>query len=389
MTAVQVFHNVPVMPHAAIQEHVPQGGPIWPDFEAQHGARFCYRGRPVDRAPQWQKPLRRFRRPAVWGGYLSHEFGHLVAEHLTRLLPASLARPSDIFLFTLPLGASPESLPGHVWDLFDWLAVPRAAVRFVTRPSLAPELRVAPQGEMLGNIAPDAGYLDLLDTLPERHGLNTTQRVPMAYVSRADWAAKGRGAHLGESYLVSLLQRLGVRVIDPGQTSIRDQMQTYAQAEVLVFAEGSALHGRQLLGRINQDIHVLRRRPDTNLAKEQLAPRCRGLFYHDVTADLLTVTGTLKTRIPKQRALRHLAAGFYDVEALWASFDALGVPLRRHWEMDAYREAALNDALRWVVAQNAPARQAIPNLIRIIEQTTALDDILDTPVLPAARQALH
>lgn len=389
MTELAFFENVPVMPHAGIQAHVPQGGPIWPDFGAQHGARFCFRGRPVDLAPKWQKPERRFRRPAIWGGYLSHEFGHLVAEHITRVLPASLARPNDLFAFTLPQGQSPETLPDYLWQIFDWLAVPRASVRFVLRPSLAPELRVAPQGEMLGNLPPDPAYLDALDTLPERHGLALGQSVPLLYVSRAGWAAKGRGAHLGEAYLVGLLRQLGVPVIDPATLSIRAQMQAYAQAAVLVFAEGSALHGRQLLGRIDQEIHVLNRRPGGDLAHQPLAARCRRLVHHDVTAELLTVSGRVKTRIPKPREMRHLAASFYDIDALFAAFSGLGVALSRVWNMAAYRDAALSDALHWVLAHQAGAEQTLPNLIRIIEQTSALEDLPPTSVLPAARQALH
>ena len=384
------FNDVPVMPVTRIRDHIPLGGPVWPDFERQTAPRFCHGGRPVDAPPPLRKPVRVFHRPALWGGYLSHEFGHLVAEHITRLLPAVSQRGEDVVLFTLPAQATPETLPGWVNDVFDWLTMPPRRARFVTEPSLAPELRVCAQGEMMGGPAPDPAYLDLLDSLPGRHGLDLQHRVPLIYVSRAGLVATGRGGHLGEGYLAGLLAQLGVAVVDPGTLPIRAQMQAYAQAGALIFAEGSALHGRQLLGRLEQDIHILRRRSGFDVAKVVLEPRCRALRYHDVVAGHLTVSGTFKGpehRTPRE--FRHLYAAFYDLPALFAAFAYLGVPLARHWDHDAWRKAVLDDALRWLVAQAAPVAQALPNLIRLIEQISTPDELLDLAEPPPARSASH
>ena len=94
-------------------------------------------------------------------------------------------------------------------------------------------------------------------------------------VSRAGIAQRGGGGHAGESYLIGLLRSKGVTVLDPGQADLSVQMAAYAGAVRLIFAEGSALHGRQLLGRVAQDIDVLRRRPGKVMAQAQLQPRCR------------------------------------------------------------------------------------------------------------------
>lgn len=384
------FSDVPVMPVTRIREHIPLGGPLWPEFERQTAARFCHSGRPVDAPPPLRKPVRNFHRPALWGGYLSHEFGHLVAEHITRLLPAVSQRGEDVVLFTLPTGMAPEALAPWVHDLFEWLTMPPRRARFVTEPSLAPELRVCAQGEMMGGVAPDPAYLDLLDTLPGRHGLDLQPRLPLVYVSRAGLVAQGRGGHLGESYLAGLLAELGVTVVDPGRLPIRAQMQAYAQAEALIFAEGSALHGRQLLGRLDQDIHILRRRAGLDVSKAVLTPRCRSLQYHDVVAGHLTVSGTFKgPEHTTPREFRHLYAAFYDLDALFAAFADLGVPLARHWDAAAWRQAVLDDALHWLVAQAAPVAQAIPNLIRLIEQISTPDELLDLAEPPPARSASH
>jgi hypothetical protein len=387
MSALAAFDKVAVVPVTAVKSHIALGGPIWPDFYHQTAPRHCRNGRPVDRRPARTASLAPFRRPAIWGGYLDPAFGHLVAEQLTRLPLALADRPGDLVLFTLDPKRTPETLPGFVWELFDWLGVPRRALRFVTEPRLAPELRVAPQAEMLGGVAPAADYLDLLDHLPARNGLAPQPRLPLVYVGRAGLAAQGRGAHLGEAYLIALLERLGVTVIDPGRMPLRAQMHIYLQAEVLVFSEGSALHGRELLGRIAQDIHVLMRRPGSALARAQLTPRCRSLAYHDVVAQLLTVQAAPGGPAAPLRELGHLTASFYDIPALLRVFADLGLPLTRHWNMQGYRRAALDDALRWLLAQSSPLDQSIPNLIRILGQIASPEDLLDMTEPPAARPA--
>jgi len=44
------------------------------------------------------------------------------------------------------------------------------------------------------------------------------------------------------------------------------------------------MHGRQLLGRVDQKILIPRRRPHSVMAREKLAPRCRPLGYAPVIA---------------------------------------------------------------------------------------------------------
>ncbi|KGJ10668.1 hypothetical protein IT40_10535 [Paracoccus versutus] len=75
------------------------------------------------------------------------------------------------------------------------------------------------------------------------------------------------------------MSRAGVAILDPGKETLMRQMALYAGARLLIFAEGSAMHGRQLLGRVDQKILVLRRRPQSRMAWAQLEPKCRKLEY--------------------------------------------------------------------------------------------------------------
>lgn len=339
---MQVFDDIPVVPVVSRTiRHKAVGGPIWPDFERQVAARFCRNGIASDWPPERPAQMRAIAGPVVWGGFLYPQFGHFVSECITRL-PQSLAeRPDDLYLFTLPVGMTADTLPGHVWAVLDWFGLPRARVEMVTEPCLAGELRVAAQGEMLGKVPTDPGYLDLLDANAARNGL-AAGPAGTVFVTRAGFVASGKGGHAGEAYLAAQLSRLGVRVIDPGQMPLRAQLGVYAGAEVLVFSEGSALHGRCLLGRVPQEIHVLRRRSGRDTARSQLQSRCRRITYVEAVADSLGAARIELRRRP------HLTAALFDLEAVFGLFRGLGFDLARVWDDDAYAEAVRRDIAGWM-----------------------------------------
>ncbi len=339
---MQVFADIPVVPVVTRTiRHKAVGGPIWPDFERQVAARFCRNGIASDWPPERPAQMRAIAEPVVWGGFLYPQFGHFVSECITRL-PQSLAeRPDDLYLFTVPAGMNADTLPGHVWSVLDWFGLPRARVEVVTEPCLAAELRVAAQGEMLGKQPTDPGYLDLLDANAARNGL-VARPAGTVFVTRAGFVAAGGGGHAGEAYLAAQLSRLGVRVIDPGRMPLRDQLAVYAGAETLVFSEGSALHGRCLLGRLPQDIHVLRRRPGRDTARLQLQSRCRRIAYVEAVGDSLGAARIDLRRRP------HLTAALYDLDEVFRLFQGLGADLTESWDPAAYAEAVRQDIAGWM-----------------------------------------
>jgi hypothetical protein len=344
MSGLQTFFNVPVMPVKRTDRHVPRGGPIWPDFDQQTTARHCRGfGQAVDVKPKAQPCTEEVNERAVWGGYIDMQFGHLVCEHLTRVLPSLHACPDALFLFILDPGRTPADVPRHVNDIFEWFGLAPAQIRYITQPTLVRQLSVLPQGEILGKIPPSPAYLDMLDQLPARYGLRP-RPADLVYVARLGLLAKGAGGHLGEAYLAQVLQGLGVMVVDPATLSIRDQLECYAGARTLVFAEGSAVHGRQLLGRVAQDIYVLRRRDHYNLGSGVLAPRVRRI------QQVAACGRRLRVLAPSLEALPHLDAVFYDTAKLFACFDALGLDVRSCWSQKSYLNAAFDDAEQWVTA---------------------------------------
>ncbi len=323
-------------------------GVLWPDFRQQTHARLYRRGRPVCTPPRLESgKLEIVDEPVIFASVYENHFGHLVAETVPRLPQALAALPQWPIVFTRLSGDTRPAPSPMFQTVMEWLNIPLDRLRFVERPTLFREVHVAAQGEHLDGPPTHAAYLELLEAriagnLPDQ------PRSGVTFVTRAGLEHK-QGYHAAERYLVSCLRDLGVRIIYPETLSLREQMQHYAQAEVLVFSEGSAIHGRQLLGRIDQDIAMLRRRKDSNMARGQIAPRCRSMSYVN------SVGGTLNIRNRYGADVEYAMKSFFRLEETLAYFDSVGVPLRARWDRNAYRKVRDQDVLAWIFAMYDPA----------------------------------
>lgn len=336
------FDDIPVLPACNSRPMIAEGGPVWPDWEHMDAMRHMRAGRPIDLKPALPAaPLTDMDEEAVWGGHVVDHFGHFAAENSTRLLQGVSGRPSARVLFTLEPGLRPAAVPGFFWQVLDWYGVAKERVHFVTRPLRVRHLWAAPMAEQLNEVTPSEAYLDLLarnrgrNRLPDRPG-------GVVYVARDRMEATAEGHNAGESYLTGLLQGLGVHVIRPETMRLRDQLAWYDSARTLVFSEGSAMHGRQFLGRLDQDIVILNRRPRMRVGLSALGARCNRLAYGEVTR------GSASVLWPNGEPWMVRAISIYDTERLLAAFDAIGVPLREVWNRDDYlaaRDAAIG---KWI-----------------------------------------
>lgn len=338
-----VFRDIQVVPSTR-RYHRGQlfdGGPVWPDFENTPLVRHRAHGKYVDiNAVPVSDPAPLHLDSAIWGGRCAFHFGHLVAEHVSRLAGALYRDPHAQVLFTVPPGKTASDVPGYFHAVTHWLGLAPERIHFVTRPLVVSRLQVSAQAEHLGTDSPPAWYLDLLDQLPRLNNLQPIENKAL-YVHRMNEPARGNGAHAGETALVAALERAGVAILDPAKESLERQMAYYAGANLLIFAEGSAIHGRQLLGRQDQKILVLRRRPLRDMAKAQLSARCRHLEYGPV----IKAFAQPIERDGMPYGARGLA--FYNTGVLQAFLGRHGVDVAKHWRPKEYRAAAVRDARAW------------------------------------------
>ena len=340
---MQVFHDI--LAGRAPNRRTP--GVLWPDFDTQTHVRLWRDRRPFCLRPTIDASNPEVvEEPCAFVSVHDDHFGHICSETVPRI-PQTLADAPDLPLYfssARPMG--PQDMAPVFRAILDWLHVPLERLRFVYRPTLFRELHVAAQAEQLNGPPPPPEYLDLLE---ERIAGNLPPVTPegVVYVSRAQLSPES-GRMAGERYLAFCLQQAGVQVIYPEMLSLPEQMRIYAGARHLVFAEGSAVHGRQLLGRLDQEIWILRRRPRSHIALHQLEPRCRALHYVASQAGGLTVTNAEGWRVS------HSMCSLYRVDAVLEHFEGLGVPLGRIWRNKLFERQRDEDVLSWLRAVYHP-----------------------------------
>lgn len=322
-------------------------GADWPDFERQHFARVLRHGMPVCARPApVDAPVMADAAPAVFVGFRHGHFGHLIAEAAMRLPQTLAERPGARLVFTVVYAAGLRREVPVFSAVLDWFGVDPGRVLLVGEPTRFRDLSVAAQAEHLGGPPPAEALLALLE------GFNAPHRLPAPtgatiYVSRGA-LEPGFGGHAGEAYLDHCLAEAGVQVVHPERLALAQQMRLLAGARHVVFAEGSALHGRQLLGRIDQDLSVLMRRDEQLMNLPELLARARSV--EPVPAG----RGGLHALDPKGGPRTFSALAFYDLPEVFDHFERLGVRLRPHWDAKAYEAARDAHVLAWLAAVNRP-----------------------------------
>jgi hypothetical protein len=338
-----------------------RGGPRWPAWEEQREARQCRSGEPVDVEPEAADPVARIDEPVAWGGPITDHFGHQVVDFSMRLIPTLRDQPDTTFLFASAPRYRVDNIAGappFFGQILDWLGVASSRARLIDRPTLARSLSVAAQAEQLYGPGPDAAHLDVMDELVAGR-LKALPRSQVVYVSRAGQHAR----FAGEAFIEDVLRSAGATIVRPENVPLAKQLATYARAERLIFAEGSALHAFSLLGRVPADVTVLKRGPGWNVGIEGLEPRARSAEYVD------PVTGFVAGLRPTGDVAIEAGLAFTEPQVLEEQLRA-AVPALAPGAFDAgaFRAAQVSDALDWL---------AEPRTRHIARTPGSVDALLD------------
>lgn len=355
------FRDVLVTPYTDLMD-IPtggtyhRGGPRWPEWSTQTAARYCVAGKPLDEEPPEAEPTSTLTGSVAWGSGIIWHFGHQIADFTTRLLPTLEEMPDVRFAFSSRAREpyrSMDEAPPFFRAVLDWYGIDGDRVDLIAEPTQVERLIVAPQAEQRPGPGPEPWYLDMLDRNMVLR-LGEIERSGSLYVSRA-----GRPAHFaGEAYLESVLEGAGYRVLRPETASLEEQLRAYASAESLVFAEGSAVHGTQLLGRALGDVTVLTRRPGMKLAQAAMSPRARSVRYVDA------VRGLVHGRDINGHPARYFGLSILDPELLMEA-----LPIGNGWDRTAFDAARDADVGKWLEWEQASPRWAVSGSPELVTET--------------------
>ena len=356
------YHDILVLPYTELLQegqgrstHV--GGPLWPDWTASNPCRHYRYGEPVDDKPENDvepSDIHTVDGAAYWCGPVVGHFGHQIAEFSTRLpVYAHLDDPNIKLCFGVDRGrgiSKYDNFPRFLKELLGWFGIPAERVIVANAPTRFRHLYCVPQQEHLHTATPSEAYLDILDSFAKKNDCFFSDKSGTYYVSRA---AMPMGRIAGESYIEYILGLSGVKVIRPEALSLREQFRIYSSAETLIFAEGSALHGMLMLGRIRCNVNVLARRPRHKLLHRLLAPRVNDLQYFDAG-------GLIAGYNLNGKPAPALGITVPDLDRVNQIFGAIGVDIRVSNSV-LFEQMVMNDVRLWLANETRQARFRIPN----------------------------
>jgi hypothetical protein len=344
------FRDVVVSPYTDLgdypREYFHRGGPDWPEWDRQMAARHCIAGEPFDVRPLPCEPEASIAEPLTWAGPIVPHFGHQVADYSMRLVPSLAEEPDRTLLFATHPRHGWHALadtPGWFREILDWVGIAPGRVRLVDLPMLVEDLAVVAQSEQVEGPGPSARHLDRMDELVDRR-LGTAARTGAVYVSRAAQAAR----FAGERAIEVAMAAAGIQVVRPETLPLADQLAAYRSAELLMFAEGSAIHGTQLLGRSLGHVLVMVRTPEdgsghaTRVGEASLGPRARSLAYRS------SLKGVVRGLMPDGRPHQSIGMPVLDPPTLIEQLRDVVPSLGDHWDRAAYESARDADVLEWL-----------------------------------------
>ncbi|RMB12442.1 glycosyltransferase family 61 protein [Eilatimonas milleporae] len=228
-------------------------------------------GKPADcPPPQVDGPVATLPGRYMYGGPLFIHYGHFITESLGRLWGLSPADetygPVDGVVF-LPLTkleiAGADDLRAYMTRTFEYLGLAPDRLVFPSAPVRVESLIVPEQGCGLGMPSLPAFRRFVAARRREKHSPHK-----YVYVSRENYLHKA--SLLGESLLAARLAAAGFFILRPEEYPIAEQVDILASADVLVFAEGSALHTMLLVPDYRGRVYIVRRRNNAQHFRPQL-----------------------------------------------------------------------------------------------------------------------
>lgn len=359
------FKNIVVTPMQHVLEgrgktHV--GGPNWPDWSKSATYRVFRGLSPVDTPPSFAKSEETITERSFWIGPIVNHFGHAIADFYTRILPALAACEQCPLVFAAhrqrPL-ASFEDSPPLFKAILEWYRICPQRVHIVNTPTLFRELATVAQPERSGHYlsTPHPEYLVAL-TQQAHDRFGPPRRRGTVFVSRANFSAR----FAGEGYLESCLAAAGARTLRPETEPLQEQLREYWHAGKLIFSEGSALHGLQLLGADLPEVTVLGRRAKGNwwsMQRPVWARTYRPRYVQIARNNFTPVDST-------GREVLAAAMSEIDVAALHAGLRADGIDIGPYWHQDTFDQASaidLDEFIRQeILAWIKQSPKTIPNI---------------------------
>lgn len=345
---IQAFNLPPVAPPPSGFN----GGLVMGESDSDKKLRQTRYWAPVDRFSQDATYTRHLEGDYAYAGLTYSHFGHVMSEMVHRIVPSLKHRDNPNWLIVSTHGHPVnewEKLSSWIKPIYSFLGLGPENVTILTENTTVSNLSVVEQGSDFGG-GPKPGYLDLLaeythGRLDRLH--KNDARPEKIYVSRSHLNAAG--GILGERYLEQAFAREGFIIYRPEQDFLPVQMDHYRKAEIIIFGEGSACHGVELLGTdsLKQCIFINRRKSHFDIFRRVLQPRAAEFLAFSETRMLGSAAADPSNGAP----MEHLGVSVFDLDALVEFFRSNGIARLEAISKSEYFAAAEADLFSYLEEQ--------------------------------------
>ncbi|MFO8127358.1 glycosyltransferase 61 family protein [Yoonia sp.] len=203
-------------------------------------------------------PLSEISEPVLFAGLAPQQFGHVILNSIGRLW-AVQHTPSDTALLFLPRNQARLAYYPYLKPILEMLGL-KNRVLLHEQPMRYSTLYTAQDlfGERHGGTMKPQMRDWLAERLSPRDSITKGRKL---YFTRSRLGPQV-GRYCNEDLIEELLCADGYEVVAPEQQSLSDQVALMQDAEVLLFAESSALHLYGLVQRAHQRVGLIQRRRD-------------------------------------------------------------------------------------------------------------------------------
>ncbi|MGZ8151557.1 MAG: glycosyltransferase 61 family protein [Methylovulum sp.] len=233
-----------------------------------------------------QKPKKLNGKWLYLGGLHNH-FGHFLSESIHRTWAWSRYRDECKGVLFLPIIDQfklNNHFPHYSKEVLSFFGLEKHNITYITELTEVSTLIVPEPGSQLLVPASDE-YIQFLSTLElHKHlaNIKTPEAFsPKVFVSRKNYRMKGSVA--GLDAFANLLKKEGYFIFCPEKYRLSVQLKVYAEAEKIIFEEGSAVHLLELFDKIKADVLLIKRRPTTRSIDCVFQPRTTRYVTYDNT----------------------------------------------------------------------------------------------------------
>lgn len=334
--------NVGVMPFR--NPYAADGGPVLTSSEFQ-SLRHFRSGKIADRFDLEAAYPARLDGEWNYVGLVHDHFGHVMSEMIHRIVSSRSIFGNDRWI-----AVAARNSPSLLFDdvnpaaksAFEFLGLNCNNLLLINQNTIIEQLNICQQGAHLAG-EPDPDYLMELGSYSNAKLESMFGAIPRPkklYVSRTG-IPHGGGNILGERYIAELLAQDGFTVFHPERYNLSQQMDFYRKAEVIVFSEGSACHGTELLGPAAlKNVYLIQRRPRTGYRFDCVL-RPRSLVYERFRFPIFL--GTAAMHPFEARRLIEWGVSILDIEPFLSFMKDFGVSKLIGFDRAAYGKATMED----------------------------------------------